>query len=57
MAGDSTRQIRLTRRVPVFLVYQTVVVTEKGEAFFYRDIYGHDRTLDRALRKGYPYPR
>jgi murein L,D-transpeptidase YcbB/YkuD len=43
--------------VPVFLVYQTVVVTEKGEAFFYRDIYGHDRSLDRALRKGYPYPR
>ena len=55
MAGDSTRQVRLPRRVPVFLVYQTVVVLESGEAFFYRDIYGHDRTLDRALRKGYPY--
>lgn len=57
MAGDSTRQVRLPRRVPVFLVYQTVVVKESGEAFFYRDIYGHDRALDRALRKGYPYLR
>jgi murein L,D-transpeptidase YcbB/YkuD len=57
MAGDSTRQVGLTKRVPVFLVYQTVVVKESGEAFFYRDIYGHDRTLDRALRKGYPYTR
>jgi murein L,D-transpeptidase YcbB/YkuD len=57
MAGDSTRQVPLTKRVPVFLVYQTVVVKESGEAFFYRDIYGHDRTLDRALRKGYPYTR
>lgn len=57
MAGDSTRQVRLPRRVPVFLVYQTVVVQESGEAFFYRDIYGHDRALDRALRKGYPYLR
>ncbi len=55
MAGDSTRQVMLSKRVPVFLTYQTVVVKESGEAFFYRDIYGHDRTLDRALRKGYPY--
>ena len=57
MAGDSTRQVRLPQRVPVFLVYQTVVVLESGEAYFYRDIYGHDRALDRALRKGYPYLR
>lgn len=55
MAGDSTKQVRLTSRIPVFLVYQTVEVRESGEAFFYRDIYGHDRALDRALRKGYPY--
>lgn len=55
MAGDSTKQVRLTQRIPVFLVYQTVEVRESGEAFFYRDIYGHDRALDRALRKGYPY--
>lgn len=55
MAGDSTKQVRLTQRIPVYLVYQTVEVRESGEAFFYRDIYGHDRALDRALRKGYPY--
>ena len=55
MAGDSTRWVQLTTRVPVFLVYQTVMVTEAGETFFYGDIYGHDRALDRALKKGYPY--
>jgi murein L,D-transpeptidase YcbB/YkuD len=55
MAGDSTRWVPLTAKVPVFLVYQTVMVTEANETFFYADVYGHDRTLDRALRKGYPY--
>jgi hypothetical protein len=28
-----------------------------GEVFFYPDIYGHDRTLDRLLQVGYPYGR
>lgn len=56
MASDSTRWVPLTARVPVFLVYQTVEVTEAGETFFYGDVYGHDRSLDQALRKGYPYP-
>lgn len=55
MASDSTRWATLPARVPVFLVYQTAVVTEAGEAFFYGDVYGHDRALDRMLRKGYPY--
>ena len=55
MAGDSTRWVQLTAKVPVFLVYQTVMVTEAGEIFFYGDVYGHDRALDQALRKGYPY--
>jgi hypothetical protein len=33
------------------------VARESGEVFFYSDIYGHDRTLDRLIQKGYPYPR
>ncbi|MES2305512.1 MAG: L,D-transpeptidase family protein [Gemmatimonadota bacterium] len=57
MTTDSvTRWVPLTARVPVFLVYQTVTVSEAGETFFYGDVYGHDRTLDQVLRKGYPYP-
>jgi len=55
MTDSVTRWVPLTARVPVYLVYQTVVVTEAGETFFYGDVYGHDRALDQALRKGYPY--
>lgn len=57
LRGDTTRWVPLPARVPVLLVYQSVVVKESGETFFYRDLYGHDRTLDRALRRGYPYLR
>ncbi|MES2124272.1 MAG: L,D-transpeptidase family protein [Gemmatimonadota bacterium] len=56
LTSDSTRWVSLQARVPVYLVYQTVAVKESGETFFYGDVYGHDRTLDQALRKGYPYP-
>jgi len=49
--------VRLRRRVPVLITYATAVARQNGDVFFYQDIYGHDRTLDRLLRKGYPYPR
>lgn len=55
MAGDRQVWVALPRKIPVYLVYQSVVVRESGEAFLYPDIYGHDATLDAALRKGYPF--
>ncbi len=55
MSGDSTIWVSLPKKIPVFLVYQSAEVRESGETFFHRDIYGHDRSLDRALLKGYPY--
>lgn len=57
MAGDKSIWVPLARRVPVYLVYHSAVVLESGKSFFYRDVYNHDRALDRALRKGYPYVR
>ncbi len=49
--------VRLRQRIPVMITYATAVARQNGDVFFYQDIYGHDRTLDRLLRKGYPYPR
>lgn len=57
MAGDKSIWVPLAQRVPVYLVYHSAVVLESGKSFFYRDVYHHDRALDRALRKGYPYVR
>ncbi|HVB57920.1 MAG TPA: L,D-transpeptidase family protein [Candidatus Acidoferrales bacterium] len=57
MNGDKTVQVNLERPIPVLIVYGTVIVLEDGVVHFYDDIYGHDVALDKALAKGYPYPR
>lgn len=51
------RQVALTRPVPVHVLYATAVAREDGAIQFYDDIYGHDATLARQLRRGYPYQR
>jgi murein L,D-transpeptidase YcbB/YkuD len=56
MNGGATQQVNLAHRIPVLIVYGTVVVTEDGTVHFYDDIYGHDASLEVVLDKGYPYP-
>jgi len=33
----------------VLILYGTAFVEENGEVHFFRDIYGHDATLEKAL--------
>jgi L,D-transpeptidase YcbB len=56
MNGGATQQVNLAHRIPVLIVYGTVIVTEDGTVHFYDDIYGHDASLEVVLDKGYPYP-
>jgi murein L,D-transpeptidase YcbB/YkuD len=55
-AGEPT-PVRLRAPVPVIITYATALARLDGEVYFYPDIYGHDRTLDQLLKKGYPYRR
>ena len=57
-AMQGSRPLRVALKVPVDVVlfYSTVHVNSEDVVFFANDIYGHDRTLDEALRRGYPYP-
>ena len=50
--GPSPRRAWLTRAMPVVIFYTTAVAAPDGSAWFYNDIYGHDRKLDEALRAG-----
>ena len=50
--GRVTSRAWLTRPIPVVIVYTTAVAAPDGNAWFYPDIYGHDGTLDEALRAG-----
>lgn len=48
--------VNLAKPIPVLIVYGTVAVDDKNTVFFFDDIYGYDKELDEALKKGYPYP-
>ena len=53
---DDNVTVILEKPIPVLILYGTVVVDEKNIVFFFDDVYGYDKQLDEALRKGYPYP-
>ena len=55
MAAEEPTTVRFRQRIPVHITYATAVARQNGDVFFYPDIYGHDRTLEALLRKGYPY--
>ena len=48
----TTSRAMLTLPMPVVVFYTTAVASPDGAVWFYSDIYGHDRTLDEALRGG-----
>lgn len=51
MTAGKSQTIRLAAPIPVVLAYSTVVVLE-DTVYFYDDIYGHDKTLAKALKMG-----
>jgi L,D-transpeptidase YcbB len=58
MQGQSDNvQVNLSKPIPVLILYATAVVDPGGVIYFFEDLYGHDRELEKVLAKGYPYPR
>lgn len=56
MKSDTQTRVDLKQPIPVFIVYGTAIARENGDVYFYSDIYGHDRVLEKLLKRGYPYP-
>jgi murein L,D-transpeptidase YcbB/YkuD len=56
MQGARPTRVNLREPLTIILFYDTVHVNSAGVLFFVDDIYGHDRQLDTALARGYPYP-
>jgi L,D-transpeptidase YcbB len=50
MGQGVSSTLRLKEPLPVVIAYSTAIV-KGGRAFFYPDLYGHDRLLDHALRE------
>ena len=56
MQGQRPTRVNLRGKLKVVLFYDTVHVNSEDVVHFVDDIYGHDRELDAALVRGYPYP-
>lgn len=51
MQAGKEKHVRLKQSIPVVIFYTTVIVEEDGTTHFLPDIYGHDRTLELALKE------
>jgi murein L,D-transpeptidase YcbB/YkuD len=49
MTGDKTQRVKLKQSIPVLFFYSTSFVDQDNQLHFYRDIYGHDADLQKAL--------
>ncbi|MGC2275682.1 MAG: L,D-transpeptidase family protein, partial [Candidatus Binatus sp.] len=54
--GPDNVQVNLKNPIPVLILYSTAVVDPNGEVRFFDDIYGYDKSLNRVLTNGPPYP-
>jgi murein L,D-transpeptidase YcbB/YkuD len=52
MRSGVNRTVSLASPVPVVVFYTTAIADAEGRALFLADVYGHDRRLQDALRKG-----
>lgn len=55
MQGNKTMQVNLKEKLKVVVFYDTVHVNSEQIVYFVDDIYGHDKALDAALQRGYPF--
>jgi murein L,D-transpeptidase YcbB/YkuD len=55
MNAERPLRVNLPEPMMVVIFYDTVHVNSEGVVHFASDIYGHDRALDEALSRGYPY--
>jgi L,D-transpeptidase YcbB len=54
--GPDNQQVNLDQPIPVLILYSSAVVEPDGEVRFFSDIYGYDKSLEKVLANGPPYP-
>ena len=52
-AAEKQQQLNLPSPVPVLIVYGTAVTKEDEKTYFFDDIYGYDKKLDKLFRQAY----
>lgn len=51
----TNKTVSLGKQVPIVLFYGTAYV-DGDQIRFFKDMYGYDEDMEKALQKGYPYP-
>jgi len=51
--AEKQEQVNLTYQIPVLIVYGTAITKESGQVFFYDDIYGYDKELEKLFNQAY----
>lgn len=49
--GSETFAVRLSKPVPIYILYGTVVVDPDGALLFFDDVYGYDQKLEELMRR------
>jgi len=49
MIGAPNQRVTLSQPIQVMILYGTAMATESGRVYFFDDIYGHDRDLEKLL--------
>jgi len=53
LKAEKQQQVNLPSSIPVLIVYGTAVTKENGQSYFFDDIYGNDRRLEKQFRQAY----
>jgi L,D-transpeptidase YcbB len=52
-AAEKEQQVNLAKTIPVLIVYATAIAKENGEVFFFDDIYGYDKAMQKLFDQAY----
>ena len=51
--AEKQQQVNLPSPIPVLIVYGTAVTKEDGKTYFFEDIYGYDKVLEKLFTQAY----
>jgi L,D-transpeptidase YcbB len=51
--SEKQQQVNLKYEIPVLIVYGTAIAKENGQVFFFDDIYGYDRAMEKLFKEAY----
>jgi L,D-transpeptidase YcbB len=52
-AAEKEQQVNLAKTIPVLIVYATAIAKENGQVFFFDDIYGYDKAMQKLFDQAY----